>query len=504
MEDLEKKIEKLEKENKILKREYARLNQDLSMLSNLTDYATRLRNFNDERVVAANKAKSNFLANMSHEIRTPMNAIIGMDEMIIRETRDEKINKYALDIRSAGKTLLSIINDILDLSKIESGKMEIVPVRYEISSVLNDIVNMTMVKANEKGLTYELNADSDMPSVFYGDEIRIRQIMLNIINNAIKYTREGGVKINVSYDKEKSMLKINVSDTGIGIRPEDLEKLYQSFQRLEETKNRNIEGTGLGLNITKQLIELMDGEIHVESEYGKGTTFIASVVQKVVDETKIGDFTNNLLASISKNNEFKPVLVAPKAKLLIVDDNEMNLEVITALLGDTRIKITTANSGSECIEILKKESFDVILLDQMMPNMSGTETLNIIRNEHLADNIPIISLTADAIMGARETYIKEGFTDYLSKPVIYDDLEKILLKYINKNLLMTSEEIEREEEKNKKVILVISDSSEKLNEVKSFIDNRFKGVYVKDEQKAQKYLATHNVDLIIKDGGLGL
>ncbi|MBP1585723.1 MAG: hypothetical protein ILP17_08530 [Lachnospiraceae bacterium] len=259
--DCETRIRELEKENKILKREYSRLQQDLSMLSNLNDYTSRLRKFNEERVVAANKAKSNFLANMSHEIRTPMNAIIGMDEMILREVKDRKIGKYALDIKSASKTLLSIINDILDLSKIESGKMEILPVEYECSSIFNDVANMTMKKAEEKGLSYELKVDSDIPSVLYGDEIRIRQIMLNIINNAIKYTKEGGVRILASYDHETEKLCIKVTDTGIGIRPEDMERLFESFRRLEETKNRNIEGTGLGLNITKQLVELMDGEL---------------------------------------------------------------------------------------------------------------------------------------------------------------------------------------------------------------------------------------------------
>ena len=247
-------IKKLEKENKILKRENARLKQDLAMLSNLNDYAARLRNFNERKVVAANNAKSNFLANMSHEIRTPMNAIIGMDEMIIRETKDPGINKYAMDIRSASKTLLSIINDILDLSKIESGKMEIIPVNYETFSVFYDIANMTGKKAEDKGLTYELCVDENIPSVLNGDEIRVRQIMLNIINNAIKYTKEGFVNVSVSYDSENEYLKIVVSDSGIGIRPEDMDKLFKLFQRLEETKNRNIEGTGLGLNITKQLV----------------------------------------------------------------------------------------------------------------------------------------------------------------------------------------------------------------------------------------------------------
>lgn len=497
----ETRICELEKENKILKREYSRLQQDLSMLSNLNDYTSRLRKFNEERVVAANKAKSNFLANMSHEIRTPMNAIIGMDEMILREVKDRKIGKYALDIKSASKTLLSIINDILDLSKIESGKMEILPVEYECSSIFNDVANMTMKKAEEKGLSYELKVDSDIPSVLYGDEIRIRQIMLNIINNAIKYTKEGGVRILASYDHETEKLCIKVTDTGIGIRPEDMERLFESFRRLEETRNRNIEGTGLGLNITKQLVELMDGELGVQSEYGKGTTFTAEIVQKVIDATPMGDFSDSFLRSHEQLEEFKPKLVAPGIKVLVTDDNEMNLEVFTGLLSDTRMKITCASSGKETLECLKKDRFDVIFVDQMMPGMSGIETLQAIKDDHLADGIPIIALTADAIVGACDIYLKAGFTDYLSKPVMYEELEKILFKYIDPAMILSKEQIEREENSNKSVVLVINDSSERLNEIRDMLGSRYKGVFVKDEAQAEKYLSKHDVRFVIRDGG---
>ncbi len=497
------RLAQLEKENKILRREYARLEQDLSMLSNLTDYASRLRNFNEERVVAANRAKSNFLANMSHEIRTPMNAIIGMDEMILRETKDVKIKKYAMDIRSAGKTLLSIINDILDLSKIESGKMEIVPVEYDFAEVLNDVVNMTMGRATDKGLTYELNVSEEIPSFLMGDEIRIRQIMLNLINNAIKYTREGGVCVSISFEREEKRLRIRVTDTGIGIRPEDMEKLYTSFQRLEETKNRNIEGTGLGLNITKQLVELMSGHIKVESEYGVGTTFEVDVVQEVVDDTPIGDFMDNLLKSREQMGEYRPALVAPRARVLVVDDNEMNREVITALLKDTRITVVTVASGRECIEKMRAEQYDVILLDQMMPGMSGIQTLTVIREENLQGRTPVIALTADAVVGARDSYLKEGFTDYLSKPVIYEELESVLYKYIDESLILTKEEIEREKEAVvRPVVLVVSESGDRLNEIKEMLGDKYKGVFVRDEEKAQKYLSGHEVEYILRDGGL--
>lgn len=444
----------------------------------------------------ANHAKSSFLANMSHEIRTPMNAIIGMDEMILRESENEKIIKYANDIRSAGRTLLSIINDILDLSKIESGKMELIPVEYDFASVLNDIVNMTKDKANEKGLGYELKVASDIPSVLLGDEIRIRQIILNVVNNAIKYTSEGNVGIDISFDKLAHELKIIVSDTGMGIKEEDLVNLFSSFQRLDETKNRNVEGTGLGLNITKRFAEMMGGSVCVDSVYGKGSVFTVRLMQEIVDDTPIGDYTKRLVETEAEKEDYRPQLVAPDAKVLVVDDNNMNLEVITDLMSDTRIQVTTVLSGQECIEILKKDSFDIVFLDQMMPGMSGIQTLRILEEEKLCDNTPVIALTADAIVGAKESYIKEGFTDYLSKPVIYGELEQILLKYIDDRLIMTNEQIEED----KPVVLVINDSSEKLKELKEVIGKHYKGVFVKDESQAAKYLSKHDVEFIIRDG----
>ncbi len=484
---------------------YSRRMEELRMEEAQKEYETKVLILEKEAANHANKAKSNFLANMSHEIRTPMKAIIGMDEMILRESKEQRVLRYATDIQSAGRTLLSIINDILDLSKIESGKMELIPVEYDFASVLNDIVNMTMKKAQDKGLVYELEVEPDIPSVLRGDEIRIRQIILNLTNNAIKYTSEGKVSIHIGFDRSGNRLSVRVADTGMGIRPEDLDKLFSSFQRLDETKNRNIEGTGLGLNITKQLTEMMGGTIAVESEYGEGSVFTATIVQEIVDDTPIGSYNDRLDRSQAEKEEFRPQLIAPEARVLIVDDNEMNLEVITALMSDTRMKITTAASGAECLDILKDRAFDIILLDQMMPGMSGTRTLEIIREKHLADVTPIIALTADAIVGARDQYIREGFSDYLSKPVMYSELEEVLLKFIDKRLLLTEEQLKEEaaarerEKANKPVILVVSDSTDKLNSLKEMIGVRYKGVFVRDEAAAQKYLTKHKVEFIVRD-----
>ncbi len=489
---------------------YARRMEEFKLEEQKAEYDRKVLELEKDAADDANRAKSNFLANMSHEIRTPMNAIIGMDEMILRSAKDRSIMKYALNIRSAGKTLLSIINDILDFSKIESGKMELIPVEYDFASVLNDIVNMTMNKANDKGLTYELDVDPDTPSVLHGDEIRIRQVILNIINNAIKYTEKGGIVIRIRYEKDSSKLVVKVTDSGIGIREEDMEKLFSSFQRLDETRNRNVEGTGLGLNITRQLAGMMGGNVTVESEYGKGSVFTATMVQEIADDTPIGDYTERLKEAQAQREDFRPGLIAPEARVLIVDDNEMNLEVLSEMMKDTRIRTRLALSGAECIELMKKEKFDLVFLDQMMPGMSGTQTLETLRKEHIADATPIIALTADAIIGARESYIKEGFTDYLSKPVMYADLEQLLFRYIDEKLIMSAEQQEEEEKKKEEAsdqpeaelppVLVINASSEKLKEMKEVLSGHYKGVFVKDEASAEKYLAKHRVEFVIREG----
>ena len=381
----------------------------------------------------ANHAKSDFLANMSHEIRTPINAIMGMNEMVLRESKDESIREYAANIESASKTLLSLINDILDFSKIEAGKMEIVNAPYDTATFFNDVVNMIDVKAKQKQLDFQVDIDSTLPSVLHGDEVRNRQIIVNILNNAVKYTKQGIVKLTVEGIRESGVvtLKMQVKDSGIGIKKEDMDKLFGGFQRLDLEQNRSIEGTGLGLAITHNLVESMKGRIEVESEYGKGSVFTIFLTQEIIDDTPMGDFKEKFEAAAKQEKGYKESFVAPDAKVLVVDDNDMNLAVAKALLKKTDVQVTTCTSGKECLECIKKEYFDVILLDHMMPEMDGIQTLEKIRQtENMCKSVPVIALTANAIVGAKEQYIKAGFSDYLSKPIHGTELEKMLLEYL--------------------------------------------------------------------------
>ncbi|MBE5827289.1 MAG: response regulator [Butyrivibrio sp.] len=438
-----------------------------------------------------NKAKDDFLANMSHEIRTPMNGILGMDEMIIRETKDSRVKKHALEIKSAGNTLLSLINDILDLSKIESGNFEIIPVNYDLASVLNDVMNLTRHRAVKKNLDYNMTVKESIPSMLYGDEIRIRQIMLNLINNAIKYTREGQVDIDVSFDLSSTIngidLIIRVSDTGIGIKDEDKDKLFESFRRLDEKKNRNIEGTGLGLHITYRLLEMMGGTIDLESKYGKGSTFTVTIPQRIIKADPIGDFSSAVKNYLSNMETDEISLFAPEARILVVDDNDMNLEVMEGLLKDTKAAIDLADSGQKAIEKVREKSYDCILLDQMMPGMTGEETLKILREQKLISDTPVIALTADAIIGARESYMAMGFTDYLSKPVKYDRLEQILRQYIPEEKQMTPGD-----EEELPVMLIWGKEPQMLRSEKERLEGIYKCVCVTGEKARDKYLENHN------------
>ncbi len=410
----------------------------------------------------ANMAKTQFLANMSHEIRTPINAVLGFNEMIMRECagggRKDKdkapdpkrafsnISSYAGNIQNAGNNLLSIINDILDISKIEEGKMDIVEAPYTLSSLLNDVRNMMLFRAEEKGLDFTVDADSSLPDELYGDKSRVRQVITNLLTNAVKYTDKGSVHMTVRGRADGGMeagrmlnLIVEVRDTGIGMHAEDIDRLFDKFQRFDLTHNSTVEGSGLGLAISKQLMDMMGGRIEVQSVYGSGSTFIMELPQKIISCDPIGDFMAGVESDDTAEKSNEKTFTAPEAHILIVDDTRVNLIVARGLLKNTKIRIDTAGSGSESIMLANENSYDLILMDQRMPGMDGTEALKIIRNGESSLNreTPIICLTADAIIGAKEHYMAEGFTDYLAKPINSHELEKMMLKYLPEDKVIT-------------------------------------------------------------------
>ena len=415
------------------------------------------------RAESASNAKSDFLANMSHEIRTPINAVLGMNEMIIREDNRaldvaesdpmlvqealENINVYAGDVKKAGHNLLAIVNDILDFSKIEAGRMELAEAPYQLSSLINDINNMIMFKAQDKGLVFNVEADPSLPDELSGDEVRVRQILTNLLNNAVKYTEKGSVILKLrgkKQDENTLILTIVVWDTGIGIKPEDKEQLFNKFERLEMDRNSTVEGTGLGLAITHNLIELMGGNIEVESEYCKGSIFTVNIPQKIVSGSTLGDLQTRLKDNAPGNRPYKEFFRAPDATILIVDDTRINLTVAVNLLKNTKMKIDTATSGEEAVNMASKTRYDVIFMDQRMPGMNGTEAFHKIRETEngASKDVPVICLTADAIIGAKERYLSEGFSDYLTKPIDNFALENMLMKYLpEEKVELVNEEI---------------------------------------------------------------
>ncbi len=402
----------------------------------------------------ANEAKSNFLSTMSHDIRTPMNAILGLNEMVLRDTRDDNIRMYSESIRTAGSTLLGIINDILDFSKIEAGKMEIINVDYSFASLLNDLVNMVQKKAEDKGLSLNLNIDKNIPMVLNGDEIRIKQVIINILSNAVKYTKQGSVTFSVNAHKlpdkpDSVMLRVSVADTGIGIKPEDLDKLFVAFERIEEKRNRNIEGTGLGMTIVHRFLDMMGSHLEVESEYGKGSVFSFELEQKVVKWDPIGDINEAFKRSASDRTNYHEKFTAPDARVLVVDDTPVNLTVFVNLLKRTGLQIDTAESGDEGISLFTKKNYDVIFLDHMMPDKDGIETLKEMKELTDTPNTgtPIICLTANAISGMREMYTNAGFDDYLTKPIDAERLEKMLLQYLPQDKVVIATDDENTDDK---------------------------------------------------------
>ena len=400
-----------------------------------SDSLRREKEFSDR----ASQAKSAFLANMSHEIRTPINAILGMNEMILREVDRPSIREYAQSISRAGESLLSIINDILDFSKIESGKLEIIESEYQLSRLLKNVVAMIQPKADAKGLEFHIHIDEDLPDALMGDMMRVQQVVINILTNAVKYTPDGEVNFfvfNERREESRIYLSFVVNDTGIGIKEEDQKKLFRDFERLDQEKNRNIEGTGLGLAITSMLLDLMGGSISLKSIYGEGSTFTILLPQTVMEESPIGNLAERMVETAVHAEKYVPSFTAPDARILVVDDNEMNLLVVKGLLKETQIQIDTATSGADCLDLLADREYDVILLDHMMPEMDGIETLHRAENLPNAKNTPFIMLTANAISGAKDAFLKEGFAAYLSKPIDSMLLEATLVKYLPPEKIM--------------------------------------------------------------------
>lgn len=393
----------------------------------------------NKELIRADQAKNVFLSNMSHEIRTPINAVIGMNEMIIREAENEKIRAYAHIVKNASKLLLSIINDILDFSKIESGKMEIIPVEYDPRDIIRNTCNLVSAKLREKSLEFRLKVSPNLPSRLYGDEVRITQVITNLLTNAVKYTHKGSVTFTIDVaqrQQNRIALLVSVKDTGIGMKEEEMDKLFSAFVRLDEKRNRNIEGTGLGMSIVSRLLEQMGSKIEVSSVYGEGSDFHFVLEQEIVDHTPIGVFElDKMDAPVAKEQE-DGCLCAPEASILVIDDNRTNLMVIKALLKRTKVQVTLAESGAAGIEKLKEKKFDLVLLDHLMPGMDGIETLARIRQmgeEYV--KFPVIALTANVISGAKDYYVGVGFNDYLEKPVEPKKMEEALRMFLPKNVI---------------------------------------------------------------------
>ena len=388
-----------------------------------------------QEIEELNEAENHFFSSMSHEIRTPINTIIGLNEMILRETTSDEIAEDARNIQTAGKMLLALINDILDMSKIESGKMDIVPVSYDVGAMLSDIVNMIWVRAKEKGLEFHIDVDRKMPAQLLGDEVRIKQVLINVLNNAVKYTAEGAVTLSIQCRRQENgrmQIVYSVADTGMGIKKENMPYLFSAFKRVDVEKNRHIEGTGLGLSIVKQLVELMGGDISVNSVYTKGTTFVITLPQERVSGEEIGDIDIEARHAMNARKHYRKSFEAPRARILIVDDNETNLMVAEKLLRDTKVQTETAGSGAECLRKTLQSRYDVILMDHLMPEMDGIICLHEIRKQAggLNQETPVVVLTANAGGENQMLYKREGFDGYLTKPVTGGQLEAELLKHL--------------------------------------------------------------------------
>lgn len=428
----------------------------------------------------ANQVKSEFLANMSHEIRTPINAILGFDEMILRETNEKKTVTYATNIKNSGHALLDIVNDILDLSKIEAGKMDVIPEEYDVVKVITELLKMITPRAEEKGLKLNVDIDDKIPRKLYGDDVRISQVLSNLLTNAVKYTQKGEVTFQIKAEKpakDDVYLIFSIRDTGIGIKEENTQVLFSEFSRIEDSQNRKIEGTGLGLPISMKFLNLMGSQLEVKSVYGEGSVFYFFLTQQVIDPTPIGDFEEAQKELKSDVLVFREDFTAPDARVLVVDDVDMNLKVFKGLLNKSKIQIDTASNGRQAIELITYNRYDCIFMDHQMPEMDGIETLERLKSSTEIDieGIPIIALTANAITGARDMYLEKGFTDYLTKPVNGWALSGMLHKW-----LPTDKIIEEEDE-----IMEFLPEVDELNE-----DDRLSGLSITIDK-----LATVGVDV---------
>lgn len=381
----------------------------------------------------ANRAKSDFLSNMSHEIRTPINAILGMNEMILRECKDKKILEYASAVQTSSNALLSLVNDVLDLSKIESGKLEIKEEEYKLQDLILNSYGMISERLEKKGLRGSIFCNANLPSGLVGDFSHLRQILVNFLTNACKYTEKGNVDFFIlgSVTGNEAKLIFSIKDTGIGIKEENRSKMFKKFERFDLQRNRNVEGTGLGLSISKQLCDLMGAKIEVKSEYGKGSEFIITVPQKIFDATPVGEISPKGKQKEKEIQIYHQSFEAPDVDVLAVDDVELNLIVFENLLKETKMKIDLVESGAAAIERASEKHYDIIFMDYMMPEMDGIQTLEKLRSLDTPNNkTPVIVLTADALAGVREKYIRAGFKDYISKPVDGNQLEKMLIRYL--------------------------------------------------------------------------
>lgn len=422
------------------------MGQETKKTTELSRAKEALQQKNDELETAksavekAEKTRDIFLANMSHELRTPINTILGLNELILRESQEEAVKEYARDIRQAGNILLALVSDILDFSKLEAEKLDLTEGIYDVSSLLNDLINGISVQMRRKKLDLVLEIAQDIPYKLFGDEIHIRQIIGNLLSNAVRYTEKGRITLYVSWKelpKDSVEMSVIVKDTGIGIKDEDIPKLFHAFQRMDSAARSKEDRTGLGLAITKRLVEMMGGSLEVQSVYGKGSAFSFKVTQKIVDRDPLGDFEKQYKDSLRSIEDYHEKFIAPMGRILIVDDNAMNLAVAQGLLKGTRLQIDVAASGEECLELIRRKTYHLICMDHMMPVMDGVETLHAIRalEGNPSRDIPVIALTANAVAGARELYLQEGFQDYLTKPIDADKFENMLIEYLPSNVV---------------------------------------------------------------------